>query len=259
MAGRESEPSAFASLISFRRWSPRTSTSTAPPSGVTTGSDLISVAGSTPSSAETSSIVRASGVSTGSGASERAREVRPAGGRRRDLDVGRVARRPTARPRSRPPAQGAMYSCAPSPPIMPDVGLDPVPAQPAAVEDAVVGLDVQLVGGVEALLVAVEAVGVLHDELARAQHAGARPRLVPLLDLQVVEDLRQVAVRADVVGDVVGDGLLVGHREHQRPVGAVGEPEQLRDLGAAGPPPQLLAAEAPASASPGRRCGPSPL
>ena len=70
----------------------------------------------------------------------------------------------------------------------PDVGLDSVPAQTAAVEDAVVGLHVQPVGCVEALLVAVERVGVLHDELARAQDAGARAWLIALLDLDVVED-----------------------------------------------------------------------
>ena len=61
----------------------------------------------------------------------------------------------------------------------------------------------QLVALVEPRRVAVEGVGVLHDELARAQHAGARARLVALLDLEVVEDQRQVAVGADDLRDVV--------------------------------------------------------
>ena len=76
----------------------------------------------------------------------------------------------------------------------PDVGFDPVPLQPEPVEHPVIGDDVLVVGDVEALAVAVERVGVLHDELARPQHAGARAGLVALLDLEVVEDQRQVAV-----------------------------------------------------------------
>ena len=68
----------------------------------------------------------------------------------------------------------------------------------------VVGAAVPLVLLVEAGLVAVERVGVLHHELARAQDAGARARLVALLDLELVEEERQVAVGADVVRHVVG-------------------------------------------------------
>ena len=114
-----------------------------------------------------------------------------------------------------------MYSCAPVPAHQADVAGDAVPAQPGAVEDAVVGLDVALVGALQALRVAVEAVGVLHHELARAQHAGARARLVAALDLEVVEDQRQVAVGADDLRDVRGDDLLVGHREHELGAAAV--------------------------------------
>ncbi len=44
---------------------------------------------------------------------------------------------------------------------------------------------------------------------------GARARLVALLDLEVVDDQRQVAVGAHELGDVEGDRLLVGHREHE--------------------------------------------
>ena len=120
-----------------------------------------------------------------------------------------------------------------------DVGLDAVPAQAAAVEDPVVGLDVELVAAVEPLGVAVEAVGVLHRELARAQHAGARPRLVALLGLHVVQDHRQLPVGADLAGDVEGEVLLVGHRQRQLGLLAVLELEQLVDLVAAGPPPEL--------------------
>ena len=39
-----------------------------------------------------------------------------------------------------------MYSCAPMPPIIPTSRLDPVPLEAGAVEDPVVGLDMELVG-----------------------------------------------------------------------------------------------------------------
>ncbi len=120
-----------------------------------------------------------------------------------------------------------------------DVRLDAVPLQAGAVEDAVVGLDVQLVGVRQPLRVAVEAVGVLHDELARSQHAGARARLVALLGLEVVEDARQVAVGADLAGHVEGDVLLVGHRQHELGAAAVLQLEDLVDVVAAAGLPQL--------------------
>jgi hypothetical protein len=121
----------------------------------------------------------------------------------------------------------------------PDVALDPVPLEPGAIEDRVVGLDEERVGLVEALEVAVERVRVLHDELAGAQHPGARARLVALLDLEVVEQLGQVAVGADLARCVRGDDLLVGHRQDQLGVAPVAQLEQLVDLVAAGLLPQL--------------------
>ena len=87
--------------------------------------------------------------------------------------------------------------------------------------------------------IAVEGVGVLHHELARAQDAGARARLVALLDLEVVEDQRQLAVGAHRLGCVEGDGLLVGHRQHHLRALAVCELEQLVDLQASGLAPEI--------------------
>ena len=140
----------------------------------------------------------------------------------------------------------------------PDVGLDPVPAQPAAVEDPRVGAGLQLVGARQPLLVAVEGVGVLHRELARAQDAGARSRLVALLGLDVEEHQRQVAVGAHLARDVRRDALLVRHRQdHRRPL-AVLELEQLVDRVAARSSSRPRPAAAPASASPGSRSPPSP-
>ena len=121
----------------------------------------------------------------------------------------------------------------------PDVGLDAVPLQAAALEDPVVGLDETRVARLQAVLVAVEAVGVLHDELARAQHAGPRARLVALLDLEVVEQQRQVAIGAHDLRDVRRDAFLVRHREDHVGALAVLELEQLVDLVAPRPAPRL--------------------
>ncbi len=66
-----------------------------------------------------------------------------------------------------------------------DVRLDPVPAQAAAVVDVRVGLGLRLVGRIQARLVAIERVRVLHHELARAQDARARARLIALLHLHL--------------------------------------------------------------------------
>ena len=121
----------------------------------------------------------------------------------------------------------------------PHVGLDAVPLQPGAVEDPVVGDDVLVVADLQAVCVAVEGVGVLHDELARAQHSGARARLVSLLDLEVVEDLREVAVGPHGLRDVGGDDLLVGHREHEVRALAVVELEELVDAVAPALLPEL--------------------
>jgi hypothetical protein len=114
-----------------------------------------------------------------------------------------------------------------------------IPLEAGAVEDRVVGPEVQLVRLLEPRLVAVERVRVLHDELPGAQHPGPRPRLVALLDLEVVEQLGQVAVGADLPGGVRGDDLLVGHGQHQLRVAPVAQLEQLVDVVAAGLLPQL--------------------
>ena len=68
-ASRAGTPSAFWSLISLRRWSPRTSTSTGSSSPAITGMALISAPAGTPSIPVTASIVRAPGVSTSRGSS----------------------------------------------------------------------------------------------------------------------------------------------------------------------------------------------
>ena len=81
---------------------------------------------------------------------------------------------------------------------------------------------------VEPGLVAVERVAVLHDELAEAEQTTTRARLVAVLRLEVVPDLRQIPVRADL-SPVEGDRLLVRERQDVVAARAVLQAEELRD------------------------------
>ena len=78
------------------------------------------------------------------------------------------------------------------------VGLDRAELQPAAREDARVRVVHVLVLALGVGLVDVERVGVLHDELAPAHEAGARPQLVAELGLDLVEVQRQLPLAAHV-------------------------------------------------------------
>ena len=157
------------------------------------------------------------------------------------LDVGRVAGRQRHVVLARRAGRHVLVRADAA--HRPHVGLHPVPLQPAAVEDPVVGRAVLLVAHVEPLGVAVERVRVLHDELARPQHTGARARLVAALELEVVEDQRQVAVGAHDLGHVRGHDLLVRQRQHEVRALAVLELEHLVDVVAPGAAPDLRRAD----------------
>ncbi len=110
----------------------------------------------------------------------------------------------------------------------PDVARDDLRLEPEPLEDPDVGALLRLVAHVEAGLVAVAAVGVLHDELADADEAAPGPWLVAPLRLEVVEHHRQLAVGLDDVREEQPDDLLVGHREDHVALVAILEPRQLR-------------------------------
>ena len=118
------------------------------------------------------------------------------------------------------------------------VGRDGRDGQP--LEDPHVGVAVRGEGPVQPGPVQVEAVGVLHGELAGAHQAGLGPRLVAQLGLELVPQLRQLAVGLQLRGQG-GDDLLVGHAEDEVRALAVLEPEQLvaHQLPAAALDPQL--------------------
>ncbi len=118
------------------------------------------------------------------------------------------------------------------------LGLDGRDAE--ALEGPLVGLAVAVEGQVELVPAEVEAVGVLHGELAGAHQAGLGPRLVTQLGLELVPHLRQLAVGLELGGEG-GDDLLVGHAQGQVGAAPVLQPEHLlaHHLPAAAALPQL--------------------
>ena len=105
------------------------------------------------------------------------------------------------------------------------LGLDDDVLEAELVEDPDVGVAVLLVARVEAGVVDVEGVAVLHHELAAAQQPGAGPCLVAVLGLDLVDRQRQVLVRRVQVLHDEGEHLLVGGAEEVVVVLAVLEPE----------------------------------
>src|SRR5690606_39825668 len=77
------------------------------------------------------------------------------------------------------------------------------------------------------LPVPVERIAVLHDKLPGAHDAEARADLVAVLVLNLVDDERELPVRADLRTDHVGDDLLVGRPEAELPAVAVLQAEHL--------------------------------
>ena len=76
-----------------------------------------------------------------------------------------------------------------------------------------------VVGLVEAGGVDIEGVGILHEELADAKEAGLGAGLVAKLGLNLVPDLGQLLVAAELVAGDGGHDLFVGHGEAE--VGAL--------------------------------------
>ena len=110
--------------------------------------------------------------------------------------------------------------------------------EPAALEHPVVRLEVLAKADVEAFVVTVERVGVLHHELAHAEQPSARTRLVAHLRLEVVEDLRQLLVRLQLAR-VERHRLLVRQREDERAAVTVLDLPELGNVVAPGRLPQL--------------------
>ena len=82
--------------------------------------------------------------------------------------------------------------------------------EPEPLEGAQVRGEHPVVGMARAGLIEIERIGVLHQKLARAHDAEARPDLVAELPLDVVEVQRQVLVGAHRGAENLGDHLFVG-------------------------------------------------
>ena len=95
-----------------------------------------------------------------------------------------------------------------------------------ALEDAQVGRAVRVVRLLQAGVVHGEGVGVLHDELAAAQQPRARPGLVAVLRLDLVQVRRQVLVGRVEVLHQEGEHLLVRGRQQVVVLLAVLQAEQ---------------------------------
>ena len=72
-----------------------------------------------------------------------------------------------------------------------------------------------------------EAVGVLHQELAQPHETTTRARLVAELALDLIDELRKLAIGLGDGAREVGDGLLVRHRQNHRMLGAILEPREV--------------------------------
>ena len=232
-------PSAAASFAGSSRSSPRTSASTTVPSSFVMRHRLRRRRRvDAEQLGERLDRRRSPGVATSSGAVEPRREARRARHGARHLEVGRVVavlagdERVLARARRREEVDRLAAAHHPR------LGLHRVVVDPAALEDPVVGALVRAEADLEPGLVAVERVRVLHDELADAEQAAARARLVAILGLEVVPGLRQLLVALELLR-VEGERLLVGQRQDELPADAILDVEDLRDLVAAGRLPQL--------------------
>ena len=107
--------------------------------------------------------------------------------------------------------------------------------EPHAMEGPEVGDEHAVEGRRRTLAVEVERVGVLHQELAAAHRAEARPHLVAELPLDVVEVERQVLVRLHVGAEDVGDHLLVGRTVEHVALVPVLDAEHLLAVGVVAP------------------------
>ncbi len=105
------------------------------------------------------------------------------------------------------------------------VSVDHLVREAAALEDAAIGLAVLLVGAIEAGLVEIEGIGILHEELAHAQQAALGAGLVAELGLDLIPDLRKLLVAAELAAGDRGHDFLVGHAEAKLALEAVAQAE----------------------------------
>ena len=99
--------------------------------------------------------------------------------------------------------------------------------QSAALEDAGVRLVMLLVSRIEPGRIDIERVGVLHDELPHAQQPGFRTRLIAKFRLDLIPDLRQLFIAAQLPSRYDGDDFLMRHAQAEIAIEAVLEAEHI--------------------------------
>jgi hypothetical protein len=109
----------------------------------------------------------------------------------------------------------------------PGVGVDYEVIQAAAVEDAPVCIAVLLIRNIETGGIDVEGVGVLHHELPHAQQAGLWPRLIAKFRLNLIPDLRQLLVAAQLFAGDLGHNLFMCEPEAEIAAFAVFQAEKI--------------------------------
>src|SRR5665213_4615829 len=75
-----------------------------------------------------------------------------------------------------------------------------------------------------------ERIGVLHDELAAAHDAEARPYFIAELQLDLVEIDRQLAIALELTPRDIGDDLFVRRADDEVALVAVLQAQQLRSV-----------------------------
>ena len=102
--------------------------------------------------------------------------------------------------------------------------------QPEALEDAAVGIEHVLVGGLQAFFIQMEGVGVFHQEFASAHHAETRADFVAEFALDLEEVDGQLFVRAQVAAHQIGNHFFVRRPQAVVALVAVLDAQQLRPV-----------------------------
>ncbi len=93
------------------------------------------------------------------------------------------------------------------------VGLDGDGPQATTLKDPAVGLVHQAIGLLQAVLVGVERIGVLHDEFAPTHQTEAGTNLIAKLGLHLIQVDRELPVGTKQISGECRDDLLVGRAE----------------------------------------------
>ena len=108
------------------------------------------------------------------------------------------------------------------------ISLNGTEGQPQPGEDTAIGVKHVLVFALQALLIGMEGVGILHNEFAPAHQAEAGPDLIAKLGLNLIEVHRQLFIGAQLAANKVTDHFFVRWPQAGLMVMTVAEAEQFR-------------------------------